>query len=313
MATRKTSKTRPRLSKTEKAQIARERAQKALRGKRKGKFKTRQIDVVEWLPSGHKKPRRTTWRVFPRERCVSGVSPVCRYCSVGQPLEISQGKGKAKLVDPSVIEGFAVIGPNKKTAMQVRKTGKGYEYFLARFPTENQAWDHAQNLSYSCEEGLALAEGREAYRPPTQTERDWMIEQEANEAQIRQLMMELPSDLLADVGLIRPGTTPEEHAKMVEEGTLLPGYAPSPKKIKRERKPREVYSPVTREWEPWYGEEEADIIHQENLKKALSRVKRKRRQSAKRAGGQPTQGYGGHADVITLGSGPFQWGDPGWG
>jgi hypothetical protein len=305
---RRTSTKKPVLPKSEKEQIRRVHEQRPMRGKRKTKFKTRQIDVVEWLPSGRKKPQRRVWRTFPREKCVSGVSPVCRFCSVGQPLELFQGKGKAKLVDSSIVEGWAVITPDKKTAMQVRRTGRGYEYFLARFPSEQQAREHARNLAYACEQGLALAEGREAHRPPTETEYAWEQQQQANEDQIKQLMYELPSELLQDIGLLPMGITPEKLADLRETGAVLPGAGRKIPKLKQKKTPREVIDRKTREWEPWLGEEEAEIIHQESYNRALQRLREKRRWSVRHSAKTPLRGY---ADVFTLSSGPIKWGGSG--
>ena len=304
MARRTTGK-KPKLPKSEREKIRREREQRPHRGKRKPKFKTRQIDVVEWLPSGRKKPQRRVWRTFPKEKCPPDVSPVCRYCSVGQPLELSQGRGKKKLTDPSIIEGWAVLGPNRKTAMQVRRTGRGYEYFLARFPSQDQAWEHALKLSYACEEGLALVEGREAARPITETERDWEHRQEVYEEQVKKLIQTLPSEMLQDIGLLPRGITQKEfmhlrrHTKAVMPGGVRTDLPETPKS----KKPREVLV-APRKWEPWLGEEEAELIHEEQVNRALQRLREKRRWSARQA---RKKGIGGYADVFTLSSGPFEW------
>lgn len=294
MAKRVSRERRP-LPKGEREQIHREREQFPARGKRKPKHKVRQIDVHEWTPTGRKKPRRRVWRTFPRERCVEDVDPACRYCSVGQPLEIYMGKGKKKLVDPSVIEGWAVLNPKKKIAMKSRRTGRGMEYFLARFPSEEESWEHAKLLAYACDSAMERV-GAPAPRPEMSAEEFRRRRAEAVEAKQLEILQEE-----LDPEALRPARPPEPEVK------LPPAYVP-PRQIEAEARERMIYSHPRREWERAIGEHEAEVVHRRHVEQAIENVRYKRRKSASRAARKP-EGVGrpNYGMVFTLG-GPIQWG-----
>lgn len=132
-------------------QVHRERRVKTMRGRRKPKGKTRQIAVSpEILPSGRAKPQRRVLELYYHEKCPTGVNPDCRFCSVALPAKVRVG-GKT-VADPNIIEGWTVIGPDRKETLMSRRTGKGLEYFTARYPKEAEAYDAAERKSETCQE-----------------------------------------------------------------------------------------------------------------------------------------------------------------